>query len=392
LLQTKAQTVFFKGVKIPKARQIALTKAKEVTKLKEQKWLTRKIKPTKEGAKRLAQLKQPIKVPKIKIIQTQKPKKTFKQIKFKEPKIPKGFIPKPTKTGMIVLQKVKQIKKTKPKLKLVEKPIPQEWKGVYDVQVPSQTFGIQKQVFREAELKTPLLTLTRFDGTKETRIPYFAISEREREKVKTFEKIKFEQEKIQEFTQKFKEKQRYDTIQKQKIKQQVQKYKFGQLPMFDWGYKYGEITRTKTPQVPKFPRVPQVPKIPIPIPASETKPISKGQNILVKGFDVYVKREGKWIKISRKSLTRTQALKLGAQRVRRTLAASFKIVESPRKTTKKTKGFFKPSPTVFRSYKIVKGRKVPLANTYIQKASKRLSTRGEVKEIQTFKKKKVKWM
>jgi len=119
---------------------------------------------------------------------------------------------------------------------------------------------------------------------------------------------------------------------------------------------------------------------------------SKG-NIIVKGFDVYIRRKGKWIKISRKALTKSKALKLGSERVKETLAASFKIMETPQKVTIKRKGFFTPSTNTFRSYKIVKGRKVPLTDTFIQRRGKRLSSSSEVREIQGRRKtKKVRWV
>ncbi len=160
-----------------------------------------------------------------------------------------------------------------------------------------------------------------------------------------------------------------------------------------------KIPPSRPPYIPPYKTPPYIPppRTPPYTPPPEEKfksSISEDGKFLTVGFDVYIKRKGKWIKISKKALTRAKALQLGARRTRETLAARFKIVKS-KKPVEVTREVFKPSPEIFRAYKIVKGKKVPLRDEYIQKASKRLGTMGEVREIQTFRKSKqgrLKWL
>ena len=111
-----------------------------------------------------------------------------------------------------------------------------------------------------------------------------------------------------------------------------------------------------------------------------------------KAFRVELKRYGEFIQIG-KPLPKGRALRLGAREARRTLGATFRIVPTE-KVTRLRDIPFKPSPLVFREYKIQEGRRVPTPFTFIQFATKRLSRRGEVREIMAAKAKapkKRKW-
>ncbi len=99
-----------------------------------------------------------------------------------------------------------------------------------------------------------------------------------------------------------------------------------------------------------------------------------------KGYELLIRREGEWRKVEG-TYPLGVGKKKGAEIVRSTLAASFKLLPSKRITTKKDRPF-EPKGDVFRTYKKVKGVKVELPLTYIQRRKYRLSTRAEVGEIQ----------
>jgi hypothetical protein len=110
-------------------------------------------------------------------------------------------------------------------------------------------------------------------------------------------------------------------------------------------------------------------------------------------FRVELKRFGEFIPISKRPLPRGRALMLGAREARRTLGATFRLIPTER-VTKLRDIPFRPSPLIFRGYKIKEGKKVPLKDVYIQFAHKRLSKATEVREIMEAKKKapkKKKW-
>jgi len=97
-------------------------------------------------------------------------------------------------------------------------------------------------------------------------------------------------------------------------------------------------------------------------------------------YRTYIKRKGRF-EIIAEGLSRGAALQLGSRVARRTLAATFKVEPTKefgyRKETK-----FTPSKQIFRSYKIVKGKKEPLKDVFIQRRGKRLLARTEVGAIQ----------
>lgn len=84
---------------------------------------------------------------------------------------------------------------------------------------------------------------------------------------------------------------------------------------------------------------------------------------------------------------RGKALLYGEKEARTTLRATFGI-EKTNKLINEQDLQFNPS-TQFRSYRIRKGKRIPLTNVFIQKRSKRLSSSGEKQEIKLARMKKL---
>jgi len=123
-------------------------------------------------------------------------------------------------------------------------------------------------------------------------------------------------------------------------------------------------------------------------PTARIKPkVKERRAIAVKGFRIFVKRKGKRVFLEG-VFPRGEAVRIGARQARRTLRATFGIVEAGAIPRKRRAPAFLPSPRIFRTYQIIKGKRVPLKDTWIQKAPYRLSARGEVKEIQVARKRK----
>ena len=125
-------------------------------------------------------------------------------------------------------------------------------------------------------------------------------------------------------------------------------------------------------------------------------PKTKERREAVKGFRIFVKRKGKRVFLEG-VFPREEAIRRGTRQTRRTLRATFGIVEAGAIPRRRRAPAFLPSPRVFRTYQIIKGKKVPLKDTWIQKAPYRLSARTEVKEIQVARKRrkggrKVRWL
>lgn len=99
-----------------------------------------------------------------------------------------------------------------------------------------------------------------------------------------------------------------------------------------------------------------------------------------------VKKKGRWVIVSGK-LQKGLALMRGEDVTKKTLAATFRVRKAGGKIAAKPIGGWIPSADVFRSYRLVKGKKVKLKDTYIQRRGKRLLTKGERSQIQTARKK-----
>ncbi len=106
-----------------------------------------------------------------------------------------------------------------------------------------------------------------------------------------------------------------------------------------------------------------------------------------KSFDVFVKERGKFVKKNIKPLPQGKALKLGSRITDNTLAATFRV----RKTLKKTKQKdikFNVDKKVFRTFKRRRGVKIPIQRTFIERRKFRLNTPGERRQIKGAQRKK----
>jgi hypothetical protein len=117
--------------------------------------------------------------------------------------------------------------------------------------------------------------------------------------------------------------------------------------------------------------------------------INRGRraNLFGIGYKVEVKRQGIFKEL-KGIYAKSEAIKLGEKRATSTLAATFRIKQTSVRVRKVDKSQYTPSPVEFRSYKIAKGKKVELKDTWIQKRGKRLGRKSEVREIKISKKSK----
>jgi len=99
-------------------------------------------------------------------------------------------------------------------------------------------------------------------------------------------------------------------------------------------------------------------------------------------YAVFIKRRGKFEPFAT-GLSRGEALKMGSDKALTNLARTFKI--APTGKTKEMFGFdetqFMPKESQFRGYKIVRGKKVPLQDIFIQKTAANLQSREEKFQI-----------
>lgn len=139
------------------------------------------------------------------------------------------------------------------------------------------------------------------------------------------------------------------------------------------------------------PSVPSpVPKVLVPVPIIP----KKQQAILLKqlkkkfkknqAFQLLVKRRGKFEKIGKPDLL-GKTIRKGAGITEDTISATFKVVPT-KKTIKGKDTIFLPPKETFRDFKRVKGKKVKLELTWIERRSKRLSSKKEVLTLQSARK------
>lgn len=132
------------------------------------------------------------------------------------------------------------------------------------------------------------------------------------------------------------------------------------------------------------PRTPPPPIIKplLPFVRKETKEYGTKSKLSKLGFDVFSKIKGKQVKIG-SAYTKEAGLDFGAEFLKSKLAATFSL--RPSKSVakiSKTTGAFTKYSSEFRTYKIKKGKKIPLEDTFIQKRGTRLGTRSEVNLLQ----------
>jgi len=135
-------------------------------------------------------------------------------------------------------------------------------------------------------------------------------------------------------------------------------------------------------------RTPLIPRITFPYGLGARVPrVREKEREGVPAYRIWVKRKGRRIFLAGR-YARGEAIMIGAREARQTLRATFGVTEKGRLRVKRRAAPFEPSPEVFRTYRIVKGKRVPLKDVWIQKAPYRLSARGEVREILQAKKRK----
>ena len=104
----------------------------------------------------------------------------------------------------------------------------------------------------------------------------------------------------------------------------------------------------------------------------------------VKTYTTLVKRRGKFVAIGSGNVL-DKALKIGSNRTLRTLARTFKVVESGSKEVFNVDNIGKADFNYFRNYKIRKGKKIYTPNLRIQKTKALLQTREEKSAIKKAK-------
>ena len=119
-------------------------------------------------------------------------------------------------------------------------------------------------------------------------------------------------------------------------------------------------------------------------PAQQSRSMASISRNYSKAYKLLVKRYGKYKPIG--EFTRGRALQTGERITRETLGATFKL-EPTSKLLSQQDISYKVSP-LFRTYKIKKGKRVPLLDEFIQKRGTRLSSRGELLEIKRARRKR----
>lgn len=104
-----------------------------------------------------------------------------------------------------------------------------------------------------------------------------------------------------------------------------------------------------------------------------------------KGFKAFVLKGKKKVYVS-SALPKLSALRKGEEVALKTLRATFGIEPAKQLIKKKDLSGYTPSKKIFREYRIKAGKKIPLKDTFIQRRGKRLVTKSEVKELQSYRK------
>jgi hypothetical protein len=153
-----------------------------------------------------------------------------------------------------------------------------------------------------------------------------------------------------------------------------------------------------TPSIPSIPSTPSVPRYDVP-PYYPTYDIFAGKYIptifkkkgkrITEGFGTFVKRKGKWWQVGQ-PVSKGEAIKRGEMIAIKTLARSFKVRRSSVAVEEFAAPEYQPSPKIFRAFRKVKGRKIPLQDEWIQRRKYSLATRGERIEIKASKRLKMK--
>lgn len=262
---------------------------------------------------------------------------------------------------------IKPIKVTTPKPRPTTKPVPKDWMGVYDVGSVAD-YGSPKQ------MQNSLLSVKSMLGLREVR----GIKASDLQTPKQ----------MPSYADSLMQQQRRRQVSKEAVRRDFRSlFRSDYLMQTKQATKQTPAQRYRTPIPRPRPAVP-VAKTPYPKPsvASSQTGLKKFAKEYSKAYQLLVKRAGKYQKEG--VFTRGEALKRGEALTLSELSASFKLEP----TKQYVRGIDKPYKIsdVFRTYKIHKGKKIPLLDEFIQKKGYRLSSRGEVQAIQRARRRKKK--
>jgi hypothetical protein len=147
----------------------------------------------------------------------------------------------------------------------------------------------------------------------------------------------------------------------------------------------------KISSISKFSGVPTKSSLLTPIPKiiekkQQEESLLKKKKRTAMSWRVLVKRRKKW-KYLAGEYTRGEAIRTGVEKTITTLGRTFRVEPYRLRLFEGEEPDYIPSEGVFRRYRIIHGEKIPIENTWIQRAPMSLMTRSEVREIQSAKQK-----
>lgn len=139
---------------------------------------------------------------------------------------------------------------------------------------------------------------------------------------------------------------------------------------------------TKQPTKLITPNITKTPTLKIPILPVGFNLKGKGKSFLSKifGYKTFYLKKGKRVYLGGVR-TKGEAIRRGEEFTLSNLRATFGVKKTAVKITG-TERTYQPSSKYFRSYRISKGKKVPLKDIFIQKKGQRLAFKPEIREIQ----------
>ena len=141
-------------------------------------------------------------------------------------------------------------------------------------------------------------------------------------------------------------------------------------------------------QVLRRPLITTTPFILFPTPSPERK-ISKKKKKFVPAYRTYIIKRGKKVFLKGK-YERGEAIKKGAIVTRETIAATFGVQKKGKIKVRRRAPSFTPDPQRFRSYRIKKGKRIPLKDVWIERAPRRLETKAEIAAVVRGRRRKIK--
>jgi len=141
-------------------------------------------------------------------------------------------------------------------------------------------------------------------------------------------------------------------------------------------------------QVLRRPIITTTPFILFPTPSRGRK-ISKKKKKFVPAYRTYIIKRGKKVFLKGK-YERGEAIKKGAIVTRETIAATFVVQKKGKIKVRRRAPSFTPDPQRFRSYRIKKGKRIPLKDVWIERAPRRLETKAEIAAVVRGRRRKIK--